>query len=123
MTVDRKRLRDLALAVLADQALVQASDDMAVWAEPTLVSQWSVATSPTRILELLDALDAAEQPTDDARDATRYRHLKRNALIDWQPDDGVALVIPEPDTGRNWKADTDATIDRAIVEQAKGRTP
>lgn len=49
------------------------------------------------------------------KDAARYRWLKDNANIDYMQGDGVALVIPEPDTGRNWKADTDAIIDAALA--------
>lgn len=61
-----------------------------------------------------------KQHEQDRLDAQRYRWLKENALIDWKPGDGIALVIPEPDTGKNWKLDTDRKIDAAIAAKEEG---
>lgn len=53
MTIDRKRLRELALGEHDNEAC----------------AKFIAAANPQTILELLDALDAAEQPTERSEDA------------------------------------------------------
>lgn len=62
-------------------------------------------------------IDALQSEMENLRaDAERYRWLRSNARIDWVRGDGAALVIPEPDTGRDWETDTDEHIDAAMKE-------
>jgi hypothetical protein len=63
-SVDRKRLRDLALAANA---------------------RGQVVMSARTLVALLDALDAAEQPApDDARNAKRFRWLCDASGQEWE---------------------------------------
>lgn len=50
----------------------------------------------------------------EVKEAARYRFLKANASIDWEPSNGIAMVIPEPPTGTNWEVDVDDAIDESI---------
>ena len=81
---------------------------------------WSAETEMTEEWEPLYAAPVAAAPVaapDDAKDAARYRWLRDEAVLEWHEGDGIALVIPEPMTGEDWKATTDSAIDAAMPRQ------
>lgn len=90
--IDRKRLRELALGALDEPRDVY---------DPRR-SQFLNAANPQTILALLDALEA---PTDDARDAARYRWLREQS----HPWGGKWYSLARLDTA----------IDAAIAERTK----
>jgi hypothetical protein len=116
MTIDRKRLRDLALGEHDNEAC----------------AKFIAAANPQTILALLDALEAAEQPApDDARDAKRYRWIKAKRLLDVDRSlspgrpfmvlGGASVLVPISPDASLPSVTLDVAIDAAI--QAQERTP
>ena len=129
MTIDRKRLRDLALAHLRCRSAFMRSEKMAP--DDCLLSDEFASLDVAEIaVGLLDALDAAEQPAPD--DARRWNalvelwHASTELTLTQDEDGGWSITVTEavetvPVTGR-WTGDNpDAAIDAAI--QAQERTP
>jgi hypothetical protein len=124
MTVDRKRLRELALAatpgpwntptgdyVWAGETQIAARDEERDFAQASVDMHFIAEANPQTILAMLDALDAAEQPApDDARNAKRFRWLCDASGQEWEALAPYQLV-----------GQLDAAIDAAI--QAQERTP
>ncbi len=73
-------LRELSIAVLADQLYILGSDQ---WANPELVARWSAEITPTTILQLTRELAAAQALLREARAALpdmRHNELLRAKL-------------------------------------------
>ena len=114
MTVDRKRLRDLALAanargqvVMSARTLVALLDALDA-AEQPAPDDARLLTTTEQIGEYLDVL-TAEGHAEDARDAKRYRWLCDASGQEWEALAPYQLV-----------GQLDAAIDAAI--QAQERT-